>query len=221
MVDDNLRVVAEVDVLFLTVKPQLISKVLESLDGAVTEKHLVASIVGGLQLKQMAKVLGDKVRLVRIAPNTACAIGSSATGYAMGPTATQADAALMGELLSAVGTAHQLDEKSVDAVTGLAGSGIAFVYLMIEAMSDGGVLMGLPRELSTEMAAQTMFGGAEMVLRTGEHTGVLTDRVASPGGTTIEGINAMETGAVRAALMDAVRVATEKSIALAKMSEGR
>jgi len=217
LMDDNRRLAAEVDVLFLAVKPQFISDVLDGLAGAVTEKQLVVSLVGGMRMAQIAKVLGDKARLSRIVPNTACLVGCSASGYSLGPNSTDADEALLAELFSSIGIAHQLDEDLLDPITGLAGSGIAFVYMMIEAMSDGGVLVGLPRKLSTELAAQTVRGAAAMVLRTGEHTGRLKDRVASPGGTTIEGINAMENGAVRGALMKAVRRATLKSIELGKV----
>ena len=216
LMDDNRKLAAEVDVVFLAVKPQFISGVLDGLAGAVNENHLVISLVGGMRMSQIAEVLGDKVRLSRIVPNTACLVGCSASGYSMGPNSTEADGALLGELFSSVGIAHQLDEKLLDCVTGLAGSGIAFVYVMIEAMSDGGVLVGLPRKLSTELAAQTVLGAAQMVLKTGEHTGTLKDRVASPGGTTIEGIDAMEDGAVRGTLMKAVRRATLKSIELGK-----
>ncbi|MFH1265243.1 MAG: pyrroline-5-carboxylate reductase dimerization domain-containing protein, partial [Planctomycetota bacterium] len=117
-------------------------------------------------------------------------------------------------LLTAVGVAYQMEEKLLDAVTGLSGSGPAFVYVIIEALSDGGVRMGLPRQVATALAAQTVRGAAEMVLATQEHTGVLKDRVTSPGGTTIAGLQALESGGLRAALMAAVETATRRSIEL-------
>ena len=136
LLDDNRRLATEVDVLFLAVKPQFVSGVLDGLAGAVTEKHLVASLVGGIRMSQIAEVLGDKVRLSRIVPNTACLVGRGASGYSLGPNATEEDGALLGELFSAVGIAHQLDEKLLDCITGLASAGIVFVYVMIEAMSS-------------------------------------------------------------------------------------
>ncbi len=132
----------------------------------------------------------------------------------MGPGASEADAQLVATLLGAVGRAFAVEEKMLDAVTGLSGSGPAFVYIMIEALSDGGVRMGLPRDVATQLAAQTVKGAAEMVLVSGEHPAALKDRVASPGGTTIAGLQALEAGGVRAALMAAVEAATCRAIEL-------
>ena len=150
-------------------------------------------------------------------PNTPCLIGQSASGYCLGPRATAADGQLVAQLLGAVGRAFAVDEKLLDAVTGLSGSGPAFVYVMIEALSDGGVRMGLPRDVATALAAQTVRGAAQMVLETGEHPGVLKDRVASPGGTTIAGLQALETGGLRGTLMAAVEAATRRSIELGQV----
>ena len=144
-------------------------------------------------------------------PNTPALVGSSATAFAPGQSATGADAKLAEKLFSAVGIAFQLKESLLDAVTGLSGSGPAYVYLMIEALSDGGVAAGLPRDVATKLAAQTVMGSAQMVLQTGQHPGVLKDAVTSPGGTTIEGLHELEKGKVRGALINAVRAATEKS----------
>ena len=139
-----------------------------------------------------------------------------AAGYCLGKNATQNDSRLTKQLLEASGVAFEVPENLLDAVTGLSGSGPAFVYLMIEALSDGGVRMGLPRQIATTLAAQTVRGAAEMVLQTGQHTGTLKDNVTSPGGTTIAGIQALESGGLRAALMAAVQAATERSIELGK-----
>ena len=133
-----------------------------------------------------------------------------------GPGATADDGHLVGQMLGAVGRAIEVDEKLLDAVTGLSGSGPAFVYLMIEALSDGGVRMGLPRDAALMLAAQTVRGTAEMVLATGEHPATLKDHVASPGGTTIAGLHALEVAGVRGALMNAVEAATLRSIELGK-----
>jgi pyrroline-5-carboxylate reductase len=158
------------------------------------------------------------VRLVRVMPNTPCLVGQGACGYCLGENATAEDGRLVEQLLGSVGLAYRVDEKLLDAVTGLSGSGPAFVYMVVEALSDGGVRMGIPRPVATALAAQTVRGAAEMVLATGEHTGVLKDRVTSPGGTTIAGIQALESGGLRAALMAAVEAATRRSIELGKGS---
>lgn len=211
---DNLRTVAESDVIFLAVKPQQMAGVLAELRGKVTADKLVVSIAAGVRLAVLSQGLGGEPRLVRVMPNTPCLVGQGACGYCLGGKATADDGRLVDSLLAAVGVAYQVDEKLLDAVTGLSGSGPAFVYVIIEALSDGGVRMGLPRQVATALAAQTVRGAAEMVLATGEHTGVLKDRVASPGGTTIAGLAALESGGLRAALMAAVEAATRRSVEL-------
>ena len=211
---DNREAVAGADVLLLAVKPQQMAGVLEGLRGKVSADKLVVSIAAGVRLGVLAQGLGDDIRLVRVMPNTPCLVGQGACGYCLGTKATAEDGRLVDELLGSVGVAYQVDEKLLDAVTGLSGSGPAFVYLVVEALSDGGVRMGLPRPVATALAAQTVLGAAQMVLSTGEHTGVLKDRVTSPGGTTIAGIQALESGGLRAALMAAVEAATRRSIEL-------
>jgi pyrroline-5-carboxylate reductase len=150
-------------------------------------------------------------RVIRVMPNTPCLVGSSAAAYSLGSAATKSDGELVEQFLHSVGIAVRVDEKLLDAVTGLSGSGPAFVYLMIEALSDGGVRAGLPRDIATQLAAQTVRGAAEMVLQTGQHPGVLKDQVASPGGTTIAGLQALEERGVRGALMAAVEAAARRS----------
>lgn len=211
----NKAVAAAADVIFLAVKPQQMAAALADVQAGLPASRLVVSIAAGIRLATLAAGLGDRARLVRVMPNTPCLVGQSASGYSLGPGATADDAALVGQLLSAVGRAFPLDEKLLDAVTGLAGSGPAFVYLVIEALSDGGVRMGLPRDVALALAAQTVRGAAEMVLATGEHPAVLKDRVTSPGGTTIAGLQALEAGALRGTLMAAVEAATRRSQELA------
>ncbi len=211
----NASVAAAADVLFLAVKPQQMPAVLAELRSNLAGSRLVVSIAAGVRLATLSAGLGERARLVRVMPNTPCLVGQSASGYSLGPGATAADAEVVSQLLSAVGRAFPLDEKLLDAVTGLAGSGPAFVYLVIEALSDGGVRMGLPRDVALALAAQTVRGAAEMVLTTGDHPAVLKDRVASPGGTTIAGLQALEAGSLRGTLMAAVEAATRRSQELA------
>jgi pyrroline-5-carboxylate reductase len=212
---DNASVAQESGVLFLATKPQQIASALGELRADASGK-LVISIAAGIALKTLAAALPE-ARLVRVMPNTPCLIGQSASGYCLGPRTTPADGHLVGQLLSAVGRAFLVDEKLLDAVTGLSGSGPAFVYVMIEALSDGGVQMGLPRDIAMALAAQTVRGAAQMVLETGEHPAVLKDRVASPGGTTIAGLQALEAGGLRGALMAAVEAATRRSTELGQV----
>lgn len=208
---DNAEVVATADVVFLAVKPQQVTEVLSALKGKWRSEQLVISIAAGVPLTRLAELVGTGPRLVRVMPNTPCLVNQSASAYALGATATPADAELVATLLSAVGRAWQVPESQLDAVTGLSGSGPAFVYTIIEALSDGGVSMGLPRDLATALAAQTVRGAAEMVLETHEHPGVLKDQVTSPGGTTIAGLAALESRGVRSALISAVEAATRRS----------
>ena len=213
MTEDNARV-ATSDVVFLAVKPQQMATVAAELRGKIGTDKLVVSIAAGIRLEALAEGFGTDVRLVRVMPNTPCLVGHGACGFCLGRQATDKDARLVEQLLTAVGIAYRVDERLMDAVTGLSGSGPAFVYTIIEALSDGGVRMGLPRKVATALAAQTVRGAAEMVLATGEHTGALKDKVTSPGGTTIAGIEALESAGLRAALMSAVEAATQRSIEL-------
>jgi pyrroline-5-carboxylate reductase len=205
---DNRRLVDSADVVVLAVKPQQLAAVMDEVRPAVGERHLVMSIVAGATLQQLGRGLGPAVRLVRVMPNTPCLVGATAAAFTPGTTATAADEELVAGMLRAVGVAYKVPEKLLDAVTGLSGSGPAFVAVIIEALSDGGVRMGLPRDVATALAAQTVLGTARMVLEAGLHPGVLKDMVASPAGTTIAGLHALERGGLRAALIDAVEAAT-------------
>jgi pyrroline-5-carboxylate reductase len=213
---DNAAVVGHTGLLVLAVKPQSMAGLLQEVRPAVGPGHLVVSIAAGISLRQLADGLGSDRRLVRVMPNTPCLVGASASAYSPGAAATAEDAALVERLLAAVGNAFRVPESLLDAVTGLSASGPAFVYVMIEALSDGGVRVGLPRDVATALAAQTVLGAAKMVLETGLHPGVLKDQVTSPGGTTIAGLHALERGSVRASLMDAVSAATLRSAELGK-----
>ena len=194
----NLSVVERSDVLVLAVKPQTMPQVLAQLRPLVGPRHLVVSIAAGISIAALLEGLGPERRIVRVMPNTPALLGEGASAYALGPGVVAADEAVVKAFLGSVGRAVRVPETMLDAVTGLSGSGPAFVYLMIEALSDGGVRVGLPRDIATMLAAQTVLGGARMVLETGLHPGVLKDQVASPGGTTIAGLHALERGGVRA-----------------------
>lgn len=217
--DSNVRVAHKSDVLVLAVKPQSMAHVLTHLRPVVTADHLVISIAAGVSLHTLATGLGDDKRLVRVMPNTPALIGEGASAYALGPNVRAGDEEIVASCLKAVGRSFALPESALDAVTGLSGSGPAFVYVMIEALSDGGVRMGLPRDVATALAAQTVLGSAKMVLDTGLHPGALKDQVASPGGTTIAGLHALERGGLRAALIDAVEAATRRSAELSAEAE--
>jgi pyrroline-5-carboxylate reductase len=213
-VGTNQQVAAQSDVVILAVKPQVMPAIYQDLGGKLANK-LVVSIAAGLSLEKLCAGLKTD-RVVRVMPNTPCLVGRGASAYALAAGATKEDGELVGKLLASVGTAHQVDEKLLDAVTGLSGSGPAYVYLIIEALSDGGVKMGLPRALATSLAAQTVLGAAEMVLSRNEHPGVLKDAVASPGGTTIAGLATLEDRGLRGALIAAVEAATKRSAELGK-----
>jgi len=212
------EVMAESDVLVLAVKPQHMAGVMQDMRARLSERHLIVSIAAGVTLAKMGQALGEQRRLVRVMPNTPALVGAGASAFALGGTATAEDAKLAQAMLSIVGVAVEVPENLLDAVTGLSGSGPAYVYQIIEALSDGGVRVGLPRAIATKLAAQTVMGAAKMVLETGEHPGALKDAVTSPGGTTIAGLHAMEAGGVRGHLINAVVAATERSRELGRNS---
>lgn len=209
--DANPQVVSESDVVVLAVKPQQVADVLGDIAAHVTAAHLVISIAAGVRLDALSRALGASCRIVRVMPNTPCLVGAGACAYAPGAEATAADCEIVEQLLHTVGRVCRVPEKQLDAVTGLSGSGPAFVYQFIEALSDGGVRVGLPRDVATQLAAQTVLGAARMVLETREHPGQLKDAVTSPGGTTIAGLHALECGGLRGLVMDAVEAATRRS----------
>jgi pyrroline-5-carboxylate reductase len=215
---NNRAVVADSDLIILAVKPQHMADTLAEIAPSVQAGNpLVVSIAAGVPLQTIADRLGaGDARLVRVMPNTPCLVGASASAYAAGAGATAEDIRLVDRLFNAVGRAFAVPEKLLDAVTGLSGSGPAFVFVIIEALSDGGVRMGLPRDLATVLAAQTVLGSAKLLLETGLHPGALKDMVASPAGTTIAGLHALERGGLRAALIDAVEAASQRSAELGR-----
>ncbi len=207
----NREVMASAQVIFLAVKPDQAAAVMGEVQSVFTAEHLLISIAAGVPLARLEAALPAGARVIRVMPNTPALIGASASAFALGQAATAADGELAQKLLAAVGLALVVKEAWLDAVTGLSGSGPAYVYQFIEALSDGGVAAELPRDLATKLAAQTVLGSARMVLETGKHPGDLKDQVTSPGGTTIEGLHELEKGKLRGTVMSAVRAATEKS----------
>jgi pyrroline-5-carboxylate reductase len=210
----NAELAATADVLVLCVKPGDALDALRALAPTLGEK-LVISIVAGLPLASLQQAAGPRARIVRVMPNTPALIHQGAAAYALGAGATLADGAVTEKVFGAVGVVVKVKEELLDVVTGLSGSGPAYVYMVIEALSDAGVLLGLPRDLSLTLAAQTVSGAAQMVLETGRHPAALKDEVTSPGGTTIAGLAALEAGALRSTFLRAVRAATERARELA------
>lgn len=211
IVSNAAEVAMSANVVFLAVKPQQISNLLPNLRDHLKPDQLVISIAAGISLTTLTAGLGPNQPIIRVMPNTPCLVSSGASAFSRGEKATDQHAATVHVLLSNVGLAVEVPEKLLDAVTGLSGSGPAYVYQIIEALSDGGVRMGLTREIATKLAAQTVLGAAKMVLTTGQHPGMLKDAVTSPGGTTIAGLHALERGGLRGTLMDAVEAATERA----------
>jgi pyrroline-5-carboxylate reductase len=201
----------EADIIVLSVKPQTIDVLLDEIAPAIDHHKLVISIAAGVPISAIARKLGAGVRIVRTMPNTPALVGAGATALARGAHATEDDLAQAKALFEAVGTAVVVEEHQLDAVTGLSGSGPAYVFLAIEALADGGVKVGLARTVAMQLAAQTVMGAAKLVLESGEHPGRLKDQVTSPGGTAIAGVHALELGGLRAALMAAVEAATDRS----------
>jgi pyrroline-5-carboxylate reductase len=198
------------------VKPQIIGEVLGQLSGEVSPDQLLISIVAGVPTTRYIKAFGEKTRIVRVMPNTPALISEGAAGVCSGGAATADDLSAATAMLESVGRAVVVTESLMDAVTGLSGSGPAYVFQFIEALADGGVRVGLPRETALLLAAQTVKGAAQMVLETNEHPGRLKDMVASPGGTTIAGLHTLEKKGLRGAVMDAVFAAAKRSAELGK-----
>jgi pyrroline-5-carboxylate reductase len=208
---DNKAAATEAAVVVLSVKPQVMNKLLGEIAPALDGSKLVISIAAGVPLAAIERKVGHGVRIVRSMPNTPALVGSGATAISPGEHATPDDLEQAKALFDAVGKTVVVDEQLLDAVTGLSGSGPAYVFLVIEALSDAGVKVGLDRRTAQELAAQTVFGSAQLLIETGEHPGRLKDQVTSPGGTAIAGLHTLEAGGLRTTLMNAVESATRRS----------
>ena len=209
-------VVAKASVLILAVKPQDMEAALKGIATTVDQTKTIISVAAGTPIAFIAERLPAKARIIRVMPNTPALVLAGAAGIAKGEYATAQDLQIAEAIFSAVGKVVVVAEKHLDAVTGLSGSGPAYVFLFIEALADGGVKMGLPRDVATLLAAQTVLGAAKMLLEGGRHPAELKDMVASPGGTTIAGLHALESGGLRGTLMEAVEAATIRSRELGK-----
>lgn len=206
----NDEVVRASDIVMLAVKPQVLADVLRGMGTGIGHR-LVVSVAAGVPIGRLQEFLGSQTSIIRAMPNTPAMVGAGMTALAVGPGVGPEAVARVQQIFDAVGKVVVLEERLMDAVTGLSGSGPAYIFLAIEAMADGGVKMGLPRETASMLAAQTVLGAARMVLESGQHPARLKDQVASPGGTTIAGLHRLEQGGLRAVLMDAVEAATRRS----------
>ncbi len=211
---DNHALVRECDVVVISVKPQVVDKVLGAIAADMSTNKLMISVAAGVPICAMESRLPEGTRVVRSMPNTPATALAGATAISAGTHATEDDVATAKALFEATGRVVVLDESLLDAVTGLSGSGPAYVMLIIEALADGGVKVGLHRDTALLLAAQTVYGSAKLLLETGEHPGRLKDMVTSPGGTAIAGLHTLESGALRKTLIDAVEVATKRSVEL-------
>ena len=213
---DNRSVVAGNDIIILAIKPQVASKVLKETGAGVSSGKLIISIMAGIGTDAIEADCPAGTRVIRVMPNTPALVLDAASAIASGKSATAEDSALCRSIFELVGKCWQVDEKLMDAVTGLSGSGPAYVLTFIEALSDAGVKNGLPRDVALGLAAQTVFGSARLLLETGEHPALLREKVTSPGGTTIAGLHALEQESFRGTVINAVDAATARSKELGK-----
>ncbi|MFA6709794.1 MAG: pyrroline-5-carboxylate reductase [Candidatus Methanomethylophilaceae archaeon] len=208
--EDAIDVVRQTKFLVLAVKPQQIESIFVSKEVKLGRDHILMSIAAGVKIDTLESYVPD-CKIIRVMPNFCCTVLASASCYALGSKAETKDGDAVKAVLEAVGIAFEVKEKDLDAVTGLSGSAPAYMFMVIDALADGGVLMGLPRDMSIKLAAQTMLGAAKTVLETGKHPAQLKDSVCSPAGTTIEGVRVLEEYSMRGAFISAVQAGTEKS----------
>ncbi|HEV7558775.1 MAG TPA: pyrroline-5-carboxylate reductase, partial [Kofleriaceae bacterium] len=208
---DNCEIARKAGFIVLAVKPQILDKVLREIGDQLASGTLVVSIAAGVDTATIEEAVPDGVRVVRAMPNTPALVGAAATAISPGKHADQADLAMVRAMFDAVGITVVLDESHLDAVTGLSGSGPAYIFLILEALADAGVKVGLSRRDAQRLAAQTVMGSAKLLLDTDEHPGKLKDMVTSPGGTAIAGLHTLEQGGLRTTLINAVETATKRA----------
>jgi len=217
----NLELARRSDVVVLSVKPQILPKVLREVSGEVRHDALIVSVAAGVDTQTIEELLPAGMRVVRSMPNTPALVGAGATAIAAGSHAHDEDMALARFVFDAVGMTVILDESQLDAVTGLSGSGPAYIFLILEALADAGVKVGLSRRNAQQLAAQTVMGSAKLLLETDEHPGRLKDMVTSPGGTAIAGLHTLEQGGLRTTLINAVETATNRAKELGRNGAAR
>lgn len=217
----NIEMVKSCRTVIFAVKPQTIPSVLSELEGTISQNQLIISIAAGVTTGFIEAALGGKPRIVRVMPNLPCVVSEGMVAYSLGEYAEPRDAVTTERLMGSVGRTIQISETLMDAVTGLSGSGPAYLSIIMEALADGGVKVGFDRKTALTLAAQTMLGCARLVLETGLHPAQIKDMVCSPGGTSIEGVAALEAGCVRYHLIKAVEDATNRSSELGKQSQKR
>lgn len=207
----NRAAIEGADLILLTVKPQTIEEVLLNIRESLRESQLVVSSVASVSTAHIENIIGRRIPVVRAMPNTPCVIGAGMTGLCAGRYVGKDDMELAQQVFDCLGRTVLVDEKHMDAVTALSASGPAYIYMVIESLAEGGVKMGLPREVATQLAAQTLLGASRMVLETGEHPALLKDTVTTPAGCTIDGILELEEGGLRVTLIKAVVRATQRA----------
>ena len=221
--DNNIDLVNSSKHVLIAVIPQVMDSVLKEIETAISEQHVIISIAAGVSFTHITKIITKPVSLVRIMTNTPAIVGAAATAIARNENVKEHQLEFVKEIFNSVGMVVELEERHLDAVTGLSGSGPAYIFIIIEALADGGVKMGLPRAIALKLAAQTLLGSAKLLLETNIHPAALKDMVATPGGTTITAIHELESAKIRATLIRAVEAATLKSKSLnsAKINNNR
>ena len=208
---DAKRAVDFGDIVLIAVKPSVVGKVLEQIGPLMKRRKVLVSIAAGVTLEFMRKFVPEHVPIVRVMPNIACSVREAMVTFCPTPNITKEELDMVTNLLSQLGRVMRLDEKYLNLATGLVGSGPAYIYLIIDALADAGVRLGLPKDISITLAAQTTLGAAKMVVETGEHPVKLKDKVATPAGTTVEGLLELERGGLRATIISAVTKAAERA----------
>lgn len=212
----NISVLYQSNVVLLATKPHIIPQVLVEISSAVTPDHVIVSMAAGVSLQTLEKLVPPGVRILRMAPNLPCVIQQGAVVFSRGSCAGQEEADMLKDLLSECGMCEEVAESYIDIHTGISGSGVAYVYLFAEGLVEGAVKMGMPSDISTRIAAQTLLGAAKMILESGEHPAKLRYDVCTPGGTTIHGLHELEKGGLKATVMNAVEAATKRARELDK-----
>jgi len=215
----NKEVVENSSIVILAVKPNVYPLVLDEIKDKLYEEHILISIAAGISMQYIKEKIEDRCRVVRVMPNTPALIGEGMIAVCKGHGLAEEDRKMVFSFLSALGKVEEVDEKYINAVTGISGSSPAYVYMFIEALADGGVMMGLPRDQAYRIASQAVLGSAKMVLESQKHPGVLKDMVCSPGGTTIEAVYALEQKGFRGIVMEAVKRCAEKGEAMNRKGE--